>query len=62
VTVREPRGKGNFLRWKPGSCYQAATSEDVYIYIIHNSMALIRERTIPTERSPLVGEVNANFC
>ena len=27
-----------------------------------NSMALVRERTIPTERSPPVGEVSANFC
>jgi hypothetical protein len=25
-------------------------------------MALVRERTIPTERQPLVGEVRANFC
>jgi hypothetical protein len=24
-------------------------------------MALVRKRTIPTERPPLVGEVNANF-
>jgi hypothetical protein len=24
-------------------------------------MALVRERTIPTERPPLVGEVSANF-
>jgi hypothetical protein len=27
-----------------------------------NSMALVRERTIPTERPPPVGEVSANFC
>jgi hypothetical protein len=27
-----------------------------------NSTALVRERTIPTERPPLVGQVNANFC
>jgi hypothetical protein len=25
-------------------------------------MALVRERTIPTERPPLVGEVSANFA
>jgi hypothetical protein len=30
--------------------------------IITNSVALVRERTIPTERPPLVGEVSANFC
>jgi hypothetical protein len=27
-----------------------------------NFVALVRERTISTERSPLVGEVSANFC
>jgi hypothetical protein len=27
-----------------------------------NSAALVRERTIPIERPPLVGEVSANFC
>jgi hypothetical protein len=26
-----------------------------------NSMALVRKRTIPTERPPLVGEASANF-
>jgi hypothetical protein len=27
-----------------------------------NSVAWVRERTIPNERPPLVAEVNANFC
>jgi len=27
-----------------------------------NSVALVRERTIPRERPPPVGEVSANFC
>ena len=27
-----------------------------------NSVALVRERTIPAERPPPVGEVSANFC
>ena len=27
-----------------------------------NSVALVRERTIPTERPPPIGEVSANFC
>jgi len=27
-----------------------------------NSVALVRTRTIPTERPPQVGEVSANFC
>jgi hypothetical protein len=32
------------------------------IIIITNAVALVLERTIPTERPPLVGEVSANFC
>jgi hypothetical protein len=28
----------------------------------NNSVYLVRERTIPTERPPLVGEVSAKFC
>jgi hypothetical protein len=27
-----------------------------------NSVAVVRKRTIPTERLPLVGEVSANLC
>jgi hypothetical protein len=27
-----------------------------------NSVVWVRERTIPTERTPFVGEVSANFC
>jgi hypothetical protein len=27
-----------------------------------NSVALVRERTLPIERPPPVGEVSANFC
>jgi hypothetical protein len=27
-----------------------------------NSVVLVRERTVPTEQPPLVGEVSANFC
>jgi hypothetical protein len=28
----------------------------------HKFRGLVRERTVPTERLPLVGEVSANFC
>ena len=34
----------------------------IIIIIITNSVALVRERTIQTERPPPVGEVSANFC
>jgi hypothetical protein len=30
--------------------------------LLTNSVALDRERTVPTELPPLVGEVSANFC
>jgi hypothetical protein len=33
-----------------------------YYYNNNSSVALVRERTIPTERQPLVDEVSANFC
>jgi hypothetical protein len=39
-----------------------------YLSIVHfntvltYSMALVRKRTIPTKRPPLVSEVSANFC
>ena len=45
---------------------------DIYLFTFYynqlmhitklNSVALVRTRTIPTERPPPVGEVNANFC
>ena len=37
-------------------------SRQVPVFIYINSVALVRERTIPTERPPPVGEVSANFC
>jgi hypothetical protein len=33
----------------------------LYVVITY-SVALVRKRTIPTERPPLVSEVSANFC
>ena len=40
----------------------AAFGNDVTIATKLNSVALVRMRTIPTERPPPVGEVSANFC
>jgi hypothetical protein len=31
-------------------------------YLLTYSVALVRKRTIPIERPPLVGEVSANLC
>ena len=38
-----------------------ACVQSVFIKTKLNSVALVRERTIPTERPPPVGEVSANF-
>jgi hypothetical protein len=32
------------------------------IYLLKNSVTLVRERTIPTEPPPHVGEVSVKFC
>jgi hypothetical protein len=31
-------------------------------HLLTYSVALVRKRTIPIERPPLVGEISANFC
>jgi hypothetical protein len=31
------------------------------LLLLLNSVALVRKRTVPTERPPLIGEVSANF-
>jgi hypothetical protein len=36
--------------------------QNVSHHFLTYSVALVRKRTIPTERPPLVGEVNTNFC
>jgi hypothetical protein len=33
-----------------------------FYFVNNNSVVLVRQRTIPTERPSLVGEFNANFC
>jgi hypothetical protein len=39
------------------------SSESISLHLLKiNSMVWVRERTIPTERPPLVGEVIANVC
>jgi hypothetical protein len=37
-------------------------NDHLQLYLLTYSVALVRKRTIPTERPPLVGEVSANFC
>jgi hypothetical protein len=50
------------MRTLPNS-FIISPSPPISSYIVKkNSMVWVRERTIPTERPPLVGEVIANFC
>ena len=39
----------------------AAPVDKLFLYL-KDSVALDRQRTIPTERPPPVGEVSVNFC
>jgi hypothetical protein len=55
---REYEGRGVSMFW---SRYVAKSGED-RIKIKLNPVALLRERTLPTERPPLIGEVCVNFC
>jgi hypothetical protein len=43
-------------------CFHFACPNLLHIQTKVNSVVLVRERTILTERPPLVGEVSANFC
>jgi len=44
------------------SCRKRKGKKELEKYLKLNSVALVRTRTIPTERPPPVGEVSANFC
>jgi hypothetical protein len=37
-------------------------NKEIKLEIIKNSVAVVRKRTIPTERPPLVREVSAKLC
>jgi hypothetical protein len=43
------------------SCYTVLFQESMYVIGKTDSVALVREQTIPTERPPLVGEISAKF-
>jgi hypothetical protein len=45
-----------------GGCETVTTVPNVLPNKQTNSVALVRKRTIPTERPPLVDEVSTNFC
>jgi hypothetical protein len=48
--------------WKYLSVWELNIFTQIKLKTKLNSMVWVRERTIPTERSPLIGEVIANFC
>ena len=63
-TFQIPAPVGSLLwghcRWQDKRLLYALAGQ----FCVHekNSVALVRERTIPTERPPPVGEVSASFC
>jgi hypothetical protein len=67
-TRRHIKGRKNqhihprYVSTKTYRCIALPQLLDWWQHQLTNSVALARERTIPTERPPLVGEVSANFC
>jgi hypothetical protein len=64
VTWLEREGKQVGLSYPNGSraFIEKVTVAQPLKKLFTNSVALVRERTIPTERPLLVGEVSANLC
>jgi hypothetical protein len=56
-------GKGDYMNWWETGLKLSQTGYwEYYNYNYnHNTVALVRKRTIPTEQPPLVGEVSVNF-
>jgi hypothetical protein len=54
--------KNRSLLLTESRCLSEFIIERSNAYDLKNSVALVRERTIPTERPPLISEVIANFC
>jgi hypothetical protein len=65
-TAVSPQAVGVTIPETSRAIYEELT-EEYYKSFIYNKLkklkfvALVRKRTIPTERPPLVGEVSANF-
>jgi hypothetical protein len=54
------KGRTNIFAGHVGKAFQP--NELAENEALKNSMVRVRERTTPTERPPLVGEVISNFC
>jgi hypothetical protein len=54
------------IQWERGAHSRVEGGRGVklttHLHLKLNSVAVVRKRTIPTERPPLVGEVSANLC
>jgi hypothetical protein len=57
ATERSPMDDVSSQLW-----HMSASQKHLSLKTKLNSVILVRERTMPTERPPLVGEVSANFC
>jgi len=57
----DPEGKMSFI-WGPQIGPTHLTFKISLMAASSLAVALVRERTIPTERPPPIGEVSANFC
>jgi len=65
VNNRVSGSSNSFFKGRPSCPLACGLKFSVTFAILKtklNSVALVRERTIPTERPPPVGEVSANFC
>jgi hypothetical protein len=58
---RNPSSAEDLMRPRFSTFIQFLNSE-IWLNVSTTPWLLVRKRTIPTERPPLVDEVNANFC
>jgi hypothetical protein len=59
IFLNKEEGSGYYP--EANNCFNIPSLQSFGI-LSNNSVALVHEQTIPTERPPLVDEVSANFC
>jgi hypothetical protein len=52
----------SLLKERTGTHDDSSRISLLFFIQLKNSVAVVRKRTIPTKRSPLVGEVSVKFC
>jgi hypothetical protein len=63
IKIQAPFGLTSLLEFTPSPKGDEERCKTMLLFIVFvklNSVALVREQTLPTERPPLVGEVSAN--